>query len=749
MQKGKGMHKRPVCCVCVFLMLSLCILDLAGVPLIRGNPLPTKVQEWIEAHPSAVICGEVQRCQDTEYSLSVYLKQVFLTYQSEQIPIRNIRVFLKENTKENLKTGMIVQVSGELERVSAPRNPGEFDSQQYYACQGIYYFLKNGNIQKKSRSYSKYGQLLAEIRGRITKILQEAAGEDAGIYQAMLLGEKSNLDEEVKMRYQMAGMIHILAISGLHISVLGMGLFSLLKKLSLGNGWAGFLSLSVILQYGMLTGGSVSAMRAVCMFVLAIGARILGRSYDLLTALAMSAILLLIDTPAYLYSSSFLLSFGAVAGLGIVAPALYRLVDSERAWAKTLLSSLAVQLTTLPVLLWMYGEVSILGIVLNLVVLPTVSVVLISGLCCAFVGTVSIFAAGICLIPGKILLMIYEKLCVLAGKLPFCTWIGGAPELWKCMVYYVLLTGGIWIALWIRGKGEDCPRRVVPGIICAALICVSVLTLGFRQKNQVSITCLDIGQGDGIVIQLPGGKTVMVDGGSSSKKNVASYQILPYLKNQGISVIDAMLISHTDLDHISGVQEILDLKEKHLTALHIKNLLLPDWKAPETVYHELEEQAARCGISVLRLHQGQSLQFGDACLEILSPESGVSGDDPNEEGVVMELRYGKFRGLFTGDIGEETEKKLLPRLDDVDFLKVGHHGSRYSTCQEFLDKIKPEVAVISCSESNTYGHPSPETTRRLKENGIRTEYTMKNGAVTVYTDGYSMYLETFCNGKTA
>lgn len=742
------MRKRPVCAVCVFLMLCLCILDLAGVPVVRGNPLPAEVQEWIEAHPSAVIRGEVQRCQDTEYSLSVYLKQVFLTYQSEQIPIRNIRVFLKENTKEKLKTGMIIQVSGELERVSAPRNPGEFDSQQYYACQRIYYFLKSGIIQKKSRSYSKYGQFLTDLRGRITEILQEAAGEDAGIYQAMLLGEKSNLDEEVRMRYQMAGMVHVLAISGLHISVLGMGLFSLLKKLSLGNGWAGFLSLNVILQYGMLTGSSVSAMRAVCMFVLAIGARILGRSYDLLTALAVSAILLLIDTPAYLYSSSFLLSFGAVAGLGVVSPALYRLVDSECAWVKTLLASLAVQLTTLPVLLRMYGEVSILGIILNLVVLPTVSVVLICGLCCAAAGFASISAAGICLIPGKILLIFYEKLCILAGSVPFCTWIGGAPEVWQCVMYYALLSGGIWMALWLQDKRERCEWRFLPCGICVTIVCVSVFVLGFRQKSQLSITCLGIGQGDGIVIQLPGGKTVMVDGGSSSKKNVASYQILPYLKNQGISVVDAMLISHTDLDHISGVQELLTLKEKHLTTLRIKNLLLPDWKVPEEVYYELEEQAKRCEISVLRLHQGQKLRFGEAGLEILSPEPGANGTDVNEEGIVMELRYGKFRGLFTGDIGAETEKKLLPWLDDVDFLKVGHHGSRYSTCQEFLDRIKPELAVISCSESNTYGHPSPETTERLKENGIRTEYTMKSGAVTVYTDGHSMRMETFCNEKT-
>lgn len=743
------MHKRPVCCVCVLLMLFLCILDLAGVSIVRGNPLPQKVQQWIEVHPSAVICGEVQRCQDTEYSLSVYLKQVYLTDQSEKIPIRNIRVFLKENIKEDLKTGMIIQVKGELERISAPGNPGEFDQQQYYACQKIYYFMKNAVVQKKSRSYSRYGQALTEFREKIAEMLQKAAGDKAGIYQAMLLGEKSGLDEEVKMRYQMAGMIHILAISGLHISVLGMGLFSLLKKLSLGNVPAGLISLCVILQYGMLTGSSVSAMRAVSMFVLAIGARILGRSYDLLTALAVSAILLLLDTPAYLYSSSFLLSFGAVAGLGSMAPALNRLIESANPWVKTLISSLAVQLMTLPVVLRIYGEVSILGIALNLIVLPTVSVVLVCGLCCSLVGVFSIFAAGLVLFPGNLLLVIYEKLCILAGEFPFCTWIGGAPEIWKCGVYYVVLAGGIRGILILHGKWENNGMKIRQKGMLLSVVLISVLFLGFRQRNYLSVTCLDIGQGDAIVIQIPGGKNIMVDGGSSSKKNTAAGQLLPYLKNQGISVVDAILLSHTDIDHISGVQELMDLKEKHLTTLRIKYFLLPDWKNPEPVYDELEAKAKRCGISVLKLHQGQKLQFGDATMKILSPEPGAEGTDPNEEGLVMELCYGKFRGLFTGDIGEETEKKLLPRLDDVDFLKVGHHGSRYSSCQEFLDRIQPEAAVISCSESNTYGHPSPETIKRLEQNGIKTMYTMKSGAVTVSTDGGHMWMGTFCDGKTA
>lgn len=141
------MKRRPVCLVCLFLMLCLYVTDLVGISMINGNPLPVSVQKYISEHPKLTVSGEVQNCQAAEYSLSVYLKQVYLTDQSEKIPIRNIRAFLKENIKEDLKTGMIIQVKGELERISAPGNPGEFDQQQYYACQKIYYFMKNAVVQ--------------------------------------------------------------------------------------------------------------------------------------------------------------------------------------------------------------------------------------------------------------------------------------------------------------------------------------------------------------------------------------------------------------------------------------------------------------------------------------------------------------------------------------------------------------------------------------------------------------------------
>ena len=174
-------------------------------------------------------------------------------------------------------------------------------------------------------------------------------------------------------------------------------------------------------------------------------------------------------------------------------------------------------------------------------------------------------------------------------------------------------------------------------------------------------------------------------------------------------------------------------------------MCIRDREKPPEVYRTLIRLAENAGMNVFQVESGNSFHMGEAGFHVLAPAKDALGEDVNEEGMVVELNYRSFRGLFTGDAGEPTEKAILSRLRDVDFLKVGHHGSRYSSCQEFLDQVKAEIAVISCSDSNTYGHPSPETTLRLKKSGTKTEFTMKNGAITVCTDGTRMWTERFVN----
>lgn len=759
------MGRRPLCLVCLLLMMCMCLMDWMGVPLIKGNPLSEPVQAWIADHPKAVICGEIQRCQETEYSQSIYLKQVFLMYQSEKIPIENVRVFLKENKK--VPEGASVLVSGKLKEVEEPRNPGEFDAKQYYGCQHIYYFMKEAVIEKITADGSGYMQFLADIRNVFSDILRKTSGSDSPVFEAMLLGQKDDLDEELKMRYQTAGIIHILAISGMHVSYLGMGFFMLLKYTGLGNISAGFLSVFIMLQYGMMTGGSVSAMRAVCMFGLAIGARILGRSYDMLTVLSLSAVLLLLDSPSYLYNSSFQLSFGAVMGIAVTAPVLQELVGAKGKLVNNLLSSLAVQITTLPFVLLAYGEVSVVGVFLNLLILPTVGSILLSGAACCAVGLVWIDGAKIAVMPGRILLALYQWLCEAASGLPFCSWIGGSPEVWQIAGYYALLAAGFGFSWWMKFKNQQegmCFRQHKKGekttaqekmkrvenriwmkhmwcVIAVVTLFPGIGILGYHPAKELKITCLDVGQGDGIVVEAPDDHHILIDCGSSNKRNVGQYQLLPYLRNQGISRLDAILVSHTDGDHVSGIAELLELKKKKLISIDIDRIVLPGWEEKPEEFAELSELAEDAGIDVILGNCGDVLKLGEVCMRVLSPDAGASGRNVNEDAMVILLEYLGFQGLFTGDIGMETEDILLERFEDVDFLKVAHHGSRYSTGERFLEVTKPEVAMISCSDSNTYGHPSPETIERLEDYGCQVEYTMTSGAVTVVTDGERMTVE--------
>lgn len=755
--------RRPICVVCLLLIFLMSLADFAGIPLIRGNPLPEKTVAYIRDHPDGTIGGEVIQCTDNEFSQSVYLSDAYLIYKSKKISIENVKVFLKK--KETVPPGTFVLVSGKLQRVPECRNPGEFDSRQYYECQHIYYYLKNGKILKKSDSYSAYRQFLLNLKEKFNKVLRETAGKDAGTFQAIVLGDKGNLEEETKLRYQMAGIVHILAISGLHISIVGVGLYQLLMKTGLGIWGSGMLSLIVMLQYGMITGGSVSTMRAVCMFLLTVGAKITGRIYDMPTGLAVAAMLILGESGAYLYSNGFLMSFCAVLGIGVVFPSLQKLTGKksrhhkkrfQQKWLRAckknhsgsskiqtaLLSSLSVQLAMLPVLLYFYGEVSLAGIFLNLLVLPTAWIVLISGVITVLAGLIYIPAGILAAVPGKGLLFLYEKLCIVTAMLPFSNWIAGKPQLWQIWCYVGILCAVVWIS---RREGKRDSGKAGKRAAVFFLLAAGIWILSLHRTEEFSITCLDVGQGDGIVLETPEKYCFLVDGGSSGQKTVGKRQILPYLKCKGISRVDGILISHTDGDHISGIREILELSGKGLSTIEIGALYLPDWTEPPDAWLELKKLAHEAGISVFTLGEKQCLRAGRLSLEVLSPSKGSSGQDVNEDCMVLEVRYGEFLGLFTGDMGEETEKELLKEnvLQDVDFLKVGHHGSRYSTCQEFLEKIKPEYSVISCSENNTYGHPSLETVERLENAGSQVVFTMKSGAVTIFTDGKNIHMEEY------
>ena len=289
------------------------------------------------------------------------------------------------------------------------------------------------------------------------------------------------------------------------------------------------------------------------------------------------------------------------------------------------------------------------------------------------------------------------------------------------------MTSRIWKILWIT----------------AAL---SILFL--RPTDGLAITVLDVGQGDCIHIRNDSGKHYLIDGGSTSKREVENYQITPYLKSQGAERLAAVFVTHADADHCNGILQLL--AEANYGGVKIDYLILPDIGADSRKenYLELQKTAEEQGIPIKYMSRGEYITDGSLRITCLHPLKGYAAEDVNGASLVLQLVYGKFRGLFAGDVegeGETVLEEYIRKRDDRDvtYLKVAHHGSRNSTKEELLQIIKPEMAVISCASGNAYGHPHKEALERLRACGCKVYVTKDSGAVTVWTDGKIMRVNTF------
>lgn len=738
-----------------------CLLLLLGMLLFSSGTSDEDGGRKISGKYSVCVRGQVYKREEKANSLQIYLKNISMiqpgrsgnpnTSQPENRTIygqvlekSNLLVRLDKEQKK-LKIGTYVQVSGILKEPEKASNPGQFDFAQYYGAKEIYYILDDAVIEAVSDSYDFILEVLSSIRERLTEQFEKVGGEDAGFLEAMLLGEKSNLDEEMKDLYQAGGISHILAISGLHISLLGMALYKWLRKRGFSFWQAGLISGLLMAAYCVMTGFGVSAKRALLMYLVYLGAQIFGRTYDLLSALAFSAVIILIDSPGLLGDVSFLLSFLAILGLGTLQPLISTIYPVNNKIISGILSGAAIQIITIPVSLWFFYETSLFGLLLNLIVLPLLPLLLALGAAGAAAGFISTEAGILCFAPCHYMLKLYEMLCRLAASLPGSRIVMGRPKIWQICVYYGL-TAGIFLGIWICRRGDRgktaCSRQrgIKPAkssaryILGAVFLASLWMVLNLDFSSGLRITFLDVGQGDGICIQTDEGKVFFIDGGSSSEKSVGKYRLAPFLKYYGVSYLDGLILTHGDEDHISGAKELIEGDE----GIGIGCLMLPDVRTEDDIYRELETLALDHGIPVQRLNSGMGISDDDGLsLVCLHPASGYKASSRNGESIVILLSYGNFRALFTGDLEEEEERMLLKQqaFSKINILKTAHHGSKNSTTDEFLRVTSPDAAVISCGEGNRYGHPHKELLERLEEAGCRFYLTKDLGAVQVVTDG--------------
>ena len=656
--------------------------------------------------------------------------------------------------------GEWIEVYGKISPVEAPRNEGVFDFRLYYRTISVHGSMYGTSFRVIGGEPKPFARGLQELRLRMGDILDQLLPpQDAGIYRALLTGDKSAMDEDIRSLYQENGIAHILAVSGLHLSILGLGVYELLRRFGRSKAASGSVAALLIISYGILTGCSGSALRAVLMLLLRFLAAAVGRSYDMLTAMAAAALFLLWKEPFMLFSAGFQLSFLAVLAIGL----RHALPAPKHPLLEGLWLSFYLQLLTLPVILFHYFRFPLYGIFLNLIVLPLMGCVIYSGVFGVGLFGLSEKLATIAVGGGHWILRLYTLLCTHCAALPYSSLLLGRPSMHSILLYYTALGIVTWAlaerhtrrhpvrsersapecsgsqsgwGLRFR-ENRSTPSDPVPRVWRLPLPCIvlplllSMLCLPAKQPKGLEITVLDVGQGDGFILRNQG-LVMSVDGGSTSDQRLGKNVLVPYLESQGIERIDLALITHCDADHYSGILYLLEEESK----ISIGELLLPRVAMQDARYDALRDAAAARDVQIRYFGQGDCIDLGEVEIRGYYPAGTERLEAANDHSIGMLLRAPDFQMLFTGDMDEDCEQAMLAALWEadtgypkIDVLKAGHHGSHTSTSEALLTALRPDYAILSYGVGNDYGHPHAETRERLRRYGVEMLETGKMGEI--------------------
>ena len=731
------MKNRPLLCTCLILLAGVVLSVFAGGSALIRQLRPSPLEIRAKQGEVLAITGQAYKIEKREKHQAVYLKNnsILQIQKDQKQSFQESKFILYTDPEIQIHIGNAIRAAGELSFFQNARNPGNFDQKLYYQRQDIHGSAWAKEVEVVDDSIWKIRDWLSEFRSQWKKALIQAMGEkDGNVLSAMLLGEKSEMDPDTKELYQVSGIGHILAISGLHLSFIGIGAYRIFRRMTGSYTAGGIAGILLLVLYVMMIGVTISAVRALVMFLFRVGAEMTGRHYDPPTALAAAAAAVLLWRPLSLYDGGFWLSFGAVFAMIIVLP-IFKGLPVQGFWA-----SVSINLTILPVMLFYFFEFPPYSLLLNLFVIPLMSAMLLLGLLgsAAYAAgiPIAVFGLRIC----KVILWLYEKCCEIGMGIPGARMIAGKPRLWQIAAYYILLAAALVFLRRLRRKeikkasGMETTGRIKIMPLLALAAGIFILTFRFGEEGRLSVTILDVGQGDGIFIQGPAGGTYLIDGGSSDIKKVGQYRIEPFLKSRGVGKLDYVLISHGDSDHMNGVA---DLIERRKIGIEIGTLVLPMQEAWDESLCSLADMARQAGIQVAEIGPGQGIQENEAALFCIQPAKGDEIQPGNEASMVLALSSGEFDMLLSGDVEGKGEELLTERLTKTEqartweVLKVAHHGSRNSTSERFLQSVQPAFAIISAGEQNRYGHPHQETLVRLKERGIKIYSTQDKGAVMI------------------
>lgn len=717
------------------------IILLGIILLLLGRYLTISIENkyklFEKSKEAVVISGRVTDFLESEYGTVVVVKNNDIY----------IYVYNVESTiLEELKVGNQIKVYGEVRSMNVSRNPGNYNERDYLHSIKVGGKINAKSVQIVNRETYEIFVYTKKLQSFLCKQIDRIADSNkGGVLKAMLFGYRQDISEKLKEEYKMAGIFHLLSVSGLHISALGEIIFRLLKK-RFQYYTATIFSGIIMFLFALMTGAGISTIRAVIMFGISLLARFIGLTYDIKSSLAIASLLMLLYNPYYLYNSSFQLSVMAIFSIVYIYNEIEKILKRHyfNKISSSFFVSLSVMLGTAPIIASIYFQIATYSVIINIIVIPLMTLILLVGFGAVLVSVFSTMAGVFFIGIDIYILKLYDFICSIVNKLPMNNICIGKMKETDVYIYYgiLLLIMLILKLLNIKNSLNTIGSRNIINakkLYAAAMaVLLVMLVMVILKKNNTLITFLDVGQGDCTFINIDG-TTILIDGGSSDIKNVGKNRIVPAIKSYGYDYLDIVIVSHTDNDHISGILEIIENN-----MLNIKQVYIPDVKEEST--NAFIDTLNKYNIPFQTMKERSFLKIKNAYFQALSPSDNLIGDI-NDKSLVLYCDIKGLRAVFTGDISADIEdeitKKYKRLIENINVLKVSHHGSKTGSCRKFISALKPAAAIISCGINNRYKHPHKETIDTLCYYNVYYEMTKEKGAVFIDFKGKKLLTDTY------
>lgn len=613
-------------------------------------------------------------------------------------------------------------------RLVVPRgygNPGSSDPKIWMRARGLHAVgsVKSALlVQKMDRGPASLRTLLDGAKMAARRRLDAAFGDEGPvrtIMGAMLLGDRAALAPDLFRTLRNAGLIHLIAISGLHVGVMSMVLFGALRRARM-PAWALLAAALIILPFfALFVGARPPVTRAACSAVLVLVGRWCGRDGDALNSLALLACVLAVFDPAVIRSPSFQLTFLATAGILTLSSPLAAVLPLPRAVAMGIAVSASAYVAAAPVVACHFGWLAPIAVAVNLAAAPLCALVLGSGYATVLFGD---WASGL----GELAVSVFMRLAAGASGLELAGWRVGPPGPLLTFCYYSLL-----LAIMLSRGGGRHRRGILVVAFAAALVWLHVGPPPQR-PGRVRAAILDVGQSQAVVVRGAGEAVIMVDasGGANRGFDPGERVVLPLLSGRTIRRIDVLVVSHGHLDHAGGAFAVL-------REMEVGELWLGPGFHHDAVLVRLAEHGLRSGTAIVMARAGAEIRRGGLRLEVLAPESHDAAISSNDGSVVVRIGEQPHRLLIPGDLESAGESRLLRSGRELraEALVAPHHGGSGSSTAPFLEAVAPRHAVISCGIDNRFGHPHPAVVRRIERGGARLLRTDRDGMVLLEASG--------------